>query len=335
MRTGLIPSSAPLFVACLFTFAVLEAQTPTGWQDMVQEARQQLQQGNYQMAYQTLSSALALAQSNGAHPSLEATTRNNLGDITRALGQYIEAERHFKGSIALWEKLGRDGLEGLSRPLNNLALLYLDTGRLSDAARVYLRALAIRTELKGPRHPDLAPSLIGLCNIEGQQRRFSEGEAHCHAAIEVLQNGGQIGNPTLAMAYMNLAVLYAARNDLATASRLTTKAVELAHLAEGFRHADLIKLLLAAAKTRSETGSPTQAVETLEQAMTMAKAYLGTQHPTFARGLLLRAKFLRKDNRNAEARKLEQQAATILGRNRRENLLDHSVDVSEFQAGRK
>jgi hypothetical protein len=50
----------------------------------------------------------------------------------------------------------------MSRPLNNLALLYEAQGRHADAEPLYKRALAIEEKALGPDHPHVAVSLNNL-----------------------------------------------------------------------------------------------------------------------------------------------------------------------------
>jgi tetratricopeptide (TPR) repeat protein len=166
-------------IACLIFCVVLKAQVIEQWREMTGAARQQFQEGKYEAARMTLTRALEIVRASGSNPILEASILNNLGDAEDELGRFSESEKHYKRSITLWESLGGEAREALTRPLNNLAIVYSHMSRHADAQRLYLRALAIRTELRGSGHPDLAPVLISLCRTEGVQRKYVDGEAHC------------------------------------------------------------------------------------------------------------------------------------------------------------
>jgi tetratricopeptide (TPR) repeat protein len=322
-------------IAYLLFCGVLEAQVIEQWREMTGAARQQLQDGKYEAARMTLTGALELVRAAGSNPALEASILNNLGDVEDELGRFSESEKRYKRSITLWESLGGEAREALTRPLNNLAIVYSHMSRHADAERLYLRALSIRTELKGSGHPDLAPILISLCRTEGVQRKYSDGEAHCRQAIAILENATSELHPMLAPAYMNLALLYQGEDELVTAHGWARKALKVAEETSGIRPRIIVHILMATSEIEFDLGFRDQAAEMLQRAQSIAKEALIGNHPLVAEGLLLQARFLNKSNRMAEARKLKEQAMALVGSHRRENSMEHSVDVSEFQSAKK
>jgi len=68
---------------------------------------------------------------------------NNLAALCHATGRYDEAERLYRRSLAVKEKLlGGEHLD-VAMTLNNLAVLYKSRQKFEDAKRLYRRALAI------------------------------------------------------------------------------------------------------------------------------------------------------------------------------------------------
>ncbi len=301
------------------------------WRETIVLAQQQVRDGQLEAAREALIKALELARAGGADPASEACTLNNLADVMDEMGRFREAERHYKRSIALWESVGQEGRDGLSRPVNNLAVLYSHMGRSTDAKRLYERALAIRTELKGAGHAELGPVLSSLCLAEVAMRRFADAEAHCRQAAGILENAGGEGLPTLAHAYMNMALLHRAKGDVTTAAGWSEKAMSAAEHTAGVRRSSLIQILTTAGEIEMELGLRAKAGETLERARSVAEECLTEDHPLFADILFLQARLLRQGNRKGEARKLEARAEKIASRHRVENLLDYSVDVSDFR----
>ena len=53
----------------------------------------------------------------------------------------------------------------MATSLNNLALLYSDSGDYARAEPLYKRLLAIREKALGPDHPDVATSLNNLAEL--------------------------------------------------------------------------------------------------------------------------------------------------------------------------
>jgi tetratricopeptide (TPR) repeat protein len=322
-------------IACLIFCVVLKAQVIEQWREMTGAARQQFQEGKYEAARMTLTRALEIVRASGSNPILEASILNNLGDAEDELGRFSESEKHYKRSITLWESVGGEAREAVTLPMNNLAIVYTHMSRYADAERLFLRGLTIRTELKGSGHPDLAPVLISLCRTEGIQRKYVDGESHCRQAIAILENEGGKLHPMLAPAYMNLALLYQGKNELGTAAGWARKALKVAEETPSIRPRIIVHILMATSEIQFDLGFRDQAAEMLQRAQSIAKEFLSRNHPLVAEGLLLQARFLNKSNRREEGRKLKQQAMALVDSHRRENSMEHSVDVSEFQPARK
>ncbi|NEO96258.1 MAG: tetratricopeptide repeat protein [Moorea sp. SIO3G5] len=69
--------------------------------------------------------------------------------------------------------------------LNNLALLYYNQGRYSDAEPLYLQALDLMKQLLGQNHPLVATSLNNLAGLYDNQGRYSEAEPLYRQALEI------------------------------------------------------------------------------------------------------------------------------------------------------
>uniref|UniRef100_UPI00214838DC CHAT domain-containing tetratricopeptide repeat protein n=1 Tax=Tahibacter caeni TaxID=1453545 RepID=UPI00214838DC len=81
--------------------------------------------------------ALALSRTSGDAPRI-ATALNNLGGAYWVLGEADRAEDYFEQAVAAWNAI--DATHRSGDALNNLALVQLGRGRLSDAARGFERA---------------------------------------------------------------------------------------------------------------------------------------------------------------------------------------------------
>jgi hypothetical protein len=122
---------------------------------------------------------------------------------------------------------------------------------------------------------------------------------------------------------------------LVTAEGLSAKALNIGEQSPGIRHSIFIHMLIVASGIRVEQGLRGEAAEMLRRAQSMANEYMPAKHPVFAAMLVVQAKLLRIDHRNSEARKLEEQAATIARNHRRENAMEYVVDVSDFRSPAK
>jgi tetratricopeptide (TPR) repeat protein len=73
--------------------------------------------------------------------------------------------------MELWPNIRR-----LRRFLTNLANVYRNQGKYSEAEWLLKRALVIREKALGPNHPDIAHTLNILAGVYQAQRKYSEAE---------------------------------------------------------------------------------------------------------------------------------------------------------------
>jgi len=84
------------------------------------------------------------------------------------------AQEYLEKAIVLQTKFQK--LEALATSLNNLAVLYDNQGRYSEAEPLYLDALEMRRRLFTGDHPDVADSLNNLALLYYIQGRYNEAE---------------------------------------------------------------------------------------------------------------------------------------------------------------
>ena len=107
----------------------------------------------------------AATTSNGVanHPDI-AQSLNNLTELYRNQGHWVEAEPLFQRALEILERaLSPNHPAITNNSLNNLALLYHAQGRTADAEPLFQHALAIRERALDPDHPDAPPRL----DVEG------------------------------------------------------------------------------------------------------------------------------------------------------------------------
>ena len=91
--------------------------------------------------------------------------------LTKRVPLWAEAEPLYERAFAIREKaLGPDHPD-TATPLNNLAGLYQDTGRLAEAEPLYRRAVAILEKLLPIVHPNLAAARPNLATLRAERDR--------------------------------------------------------------------------------------------------------------------------------------------------------------------
>jgi tetratricopeptide (TPR) repeat protein len=89
--------------------------------------------------------------------------------------------------------------------LHNLALLYIDLGRLAEAEQHMLEALEIRQSIGEGRHPEVAMSMHGLAKVYVNQERYSEALVRFKEALQIFEASLGTVHPHVARCWSDLA----------------------------------------------------------------------------------------------------------------------------------
>ncbi|MFN6199779.1 MAG: tetratricopeptide repeat protein [Dolichospermum sp.] len=120
--------------------------------------------------------------------------------------ELILAQEYLEKAIVLQTKFQK--LEVLATSLNNLAYLYYNQGKYSEAEPLYLDALAMRKRLFTGDHSDVAQSLNNLAILYRNQGKYSEAEPLYLEALEMRKRLFTGDHPDVADSLNNLALLY-------------------------------------------------------------------------------------------------------------------------------
>jgi tetratricopeptide (TPR) repeat protein len=115
--------------------------------------------GRYIEAEKEASEGLRAAWKSGALDAGLARAWNNLAVIENAMGRATDAEKHFLGAIAVWEKIVPPDDPDLAASWSNLGEVYLSSGRIREARPLLERAVAVYEKAGGPNDRRLAPVL--------------------------------------------------------------------------------------------------------------------------------------------------------------------------------
>jgi DNA-binding NarL/FixJ family response regulator len=185
-----------------------------------------------------------------------AFTSTVLASAHRYLGDNAAARRSFQDAMDLRIALG--DRRGVSVAINNMALLELDDGNLTQARDLFERALAIKRDL-GERRS----IAIGLANLADLLIRMGEWEA----ADRVLTEGAELahGIPQIVgTIHCNQGNLAAHRQEWAAATEHFQAAIA-ASQASGHPH-DAIEAMIGLARVQHQTGRSAEALRQLRAA---------------------------------------------------------------------
>ncbi|MBX9687835.1 MAG: tetratricopeptide repeat protein [Candidatus Obscuribacterales bacterium] len=106
------------------------------------------------------------------------------GNAAYERGKIPEAEVKFLAALEEAEKFGEEDAR-LALSLNNLAAMYHEQGKYTMAEPLYKRALDIRINIHGERHPDIALNHHNLAVLYSARRMYQVAEKHYKTALEM------------------------------------------------------------------------------------------------------------------------------------------------------
>jgi tetratricopeptide (TPR) repeat protein len=146
------------------------------WERHIRAGEAAYQQGNYGEAIIQTKAALEAAEAFGPDDPRLATALNNLAELYRVQGKYVDAEPLYRRSLAIREKVLGPEHPDVAASFNNQALLYRVQGRYADAVLLHKRALAIWEKALGPEHPNVAQSLANYAALLRNTGRTAEAD---------------------------------------------------------------------------------------------------------------------------------------------------------------
>ncbi|MFB3908569.1 MAG: tetratricopeptide repeat protein [Candidatus Eisenbacteria bacterium] len=246
-------------------------------------------------------------------PDLESAVRRTIGNTYVALGLYADADVQLRRALEL-----RRGIEpaapGLvAQSLYDLAECRLsgdrDASNLATADTLSEQALAIRTDLWGPEHPEVTISLFQRARIRRTQGRIPEAESlHTRVLAAREQLLGK-SHPDVAQSLTALAWL---SPDREKGEAYVRRALEIMRSTYPGDHPDVAFALTDVANfvgSRMSKQAEAESLQTL--ALEMERRLWGDRHPRTAEAMSLLAVMYSESSRFAEAEPLMRRALEI------------------------
>jgi len=139
-----------------------------------------------------------------SHPTL-AIALNNLAQVCRLTGNYLEAERSYRQALEIWESVLGPSHPDVAHGLMNLAALCHERGREPGAEQLYRRAVAIFDQALGPESPDALVARSELADVLRAERRYTEAERTGGATMASLEKSLGPEGPRVWRAMVNYA----------------------------------------------------------------------------------------------------------------------------------
>jgi tetratricopeptide (TPR) repeat protein/tRNA A-37 threonylcarbamoyl transferase component Bud32 len=267
--------------------AVLSAAGATGFVPLVAEARLRVGtlhelRGQYEPAESQLRAAYFEAAAAGAdRVALEAAARLafTIGHRRMRPDAGLEWGEHAR---VFETRLGGDEPSVSANLLNNLAAVHRARGDAAEAQRLHEQALALREEVLGPTHPDVATSLSNLALVRTDMEAYEEA-ADLHArALAIREEALGPEHPNVASSLDNLAAVRGVLGQRAEAKALHERALSIWERALGPDHPGVALSLSSLAQLERTMGEAAQATAHAERALSIREKALGADHPDVA-----------------------------------------------------
>jgi CHAT domain-containing protein/tetratricopeptide (TPR) repeat protein len=198
-----------------------------------------------------------------------------------------------------------------AQSLTNLAALYKDMGRFSEAESLYWKAMEIREAKLGTNHPDYATTLNNLAFLYEAMNRFCEAERLYRQNLEIMGAKLSTNHPHYATSLSNLASLYQAMGRFCEAELLYQQAQQIVAAKLGTDHPHYALSLNNLAYLYRTMGRFSEAEPLYWQAQQIVAAKLGKNHPHYAANLHNLSGLQAATDRPYQALPLMQDAAKI------------------------
>ena len=282
---------------------------------VVAAARPQGQSGGqgYDVTLRTALDAAerGIAADFAAQPAIEAAVRNTMGESYHYLGDTAKAVQQFQRVRSLrTAELGPDHHETLAT-MNNLAVAYLNAGRVDDAIRLQADVLELVRVKQGPDH---AETLTSMSNLAMMYRDVGRTDDAIRLNLEVLAlRKAKLGSDHAETLFSmnNLATAYADAGRTDDAIRLNKEALELRRAKLGPDHPETLQSLGNLAAAYQDAGRIDDAIRLNEEAIKLGKVKQGPDHPDTLTSMNNLAAAYVATRRNGDAIKVQEEVLAL------------------------
>ncbi len=196
--------------------------------------------------------------------------------------------------------------------LLNEAAVYLDDhAQYQQAEPLYKRALAIREEVLGPKHPNTANSLNNLAYLYFIQGKYEEAEPLYERTLTILEEVHGSKHPNTADCLNNLAGLYHEQGKYEEAEALLKRALAIREEVLGPQHPNTAQSLNHLAYFYYKQDKYEEAEPLYRRALAIREEVRGPKHPDTARSLNNLASLYDTQGKYEQAEPLYQRALAI------------------------
>jgi len=201
------------------------------------------------------------------------------------LGKYDQALPLYQRSLAILDVQPVAYPIELSKSLNGLAAIFVDSGKYAEALPLYRRSLAIGEEHLGPDHLNLAQTLSNIAQLYVTMGEYSQALPLYERSLTIRENRLGPEHVDVAASLDGLAVLYAKMGQHSQALSLYKRGLAIQENRLGPEHVDMAATLNGLAVLYATMGQHSQALPLSQRSLAIREKQLGPEHPEVAKAL--------------------------------------------------
>jgi tetratricopeptide (TPR) repeat protein/CHAT domain-containing protein len=179
-----------------------------------------------------------------------ASALYQLGVLYRTLGRATDAEPLYQRSIALVERATHLG-KGAAMYSRDLAMIYIEQGRLDEAEALLERRRLVHEQIVGPDHFMVGEAIGDLARLQQLRGHLSAAALLHDQSLNVLERALGTSHPLLAAALSNRAGLHIDQREYSEAKSLLERSLAIRRKALSDDHPEIAESLSALAEALS------------------------------------------------------------------------------------
>ena len=242
-----------------------------------------LSKGKYAEIMPFLESSLSMISSQAGMESIPyARVINYRGVVHFYLQKWLESEKDYIEAMEIRKRLQGESHNSVAMGMNNLAYLYMVTGRLDESEKLYKEALLLREKVVGKQSPDYAWSLTNLGILYYNTSRYEEGEVLFKQALEIRSKNPGKQHPLYAGSLNNLASMYMIMGRYESAEPLYLESLRIKEKTSGKDSPDYFNTLENLAILYNKLGRHQEAEKIYLETKAIKEKVLRPEDPDYA-----------------------------------------------------
>ena len=233
------------------------------------------------------------------------------GRTLHAQGQYGEAEKLLRDSLAIREKTVGTEHPKYGVGLHELASALRAQGRYAEAEQLLRDSLAIDERVHGKKHPSYATSLNELASVLHAQGRYGEAEKLLREVLAILEIAHGKEHPDYAASLHQLARALHAQGRYGEAEQLLRDSLAIKEGTVGKEHPSYAASLHQLSAALHAQGRYGEAEKLLHESLAILENVHGKEHPDYATSLHELSGALQAQGRYGEAEQLLRDSLAI------------------------